>query len=738
MNRNSKMHPNRPQQSIINELTGHASLLLSNTSPTIISSSPLQNNTNNASSQSNTNISTNTNTPLVIMNSSDDDLVPELNINFKKPQNEIFKKLDGKIQKIVAAHSNLNKLYALNDFAGGGPRKPFELPPQLPRPPPWVPKVSSDYGCSQWTEDALHDMNRTHPINSAESFRQRPIIPGSNKVTRIVSKQEPRNDYSPPPKQPPPTLDSAISKLHQRRQQQQQLQQQQQQSQSSPQQKLSIQLVNKPQTLPSKFQVPQPQPRISQQAQKIHQLNIKPQQQNIVTTTSVRDLFPGSSRAGANLAQFSSKDIGALNALIKAQKQQNLQQQIPLKEQSTGPTSIRPNLTPEERRKFQMELINIFRQEIAAVTKLARLKFQSPQLSERSRNNDQNSLLLKKSPQSLFNTIRRETSLLLNRKEPANRLGTSLLSELNSNSRTTYGQPLQIRQAFNRFQAIKVVVPPSEHFKHVCGKQPNGKDGSEKTRCKCFESKAKNLEIDEWCPTRQFTLKYRNLQMKLYQLKYVQKRDEFNRKRGTSISMLPSDARRRLIDPQKSLDNIVGRLQAKCMTSTSSSPVNQQELLDQSSDISSPVPESPRVSQKPETYSPPQSPKPIPVFRSLASKGSFMSASAMVPNSRIVSLKSKKARRLHYFGLRLGNYMEKDSAQPNTEKITIEQFAKCLNLVRANDVSLKRHQEKLLQAEPRWRIPVGDRPLRLRRIRGERVNMPPSASYRATRRIGLQ
>lgn len=386
-----------------------------------------------------------------------------------------------------------------------------------------------------------------------------------------------------------------------------------------------------------------------------------------------------------------------------------------------------------------MELINVFRQEIAAVSKLAKLKFQSPQSGGRPEIADQNSLLLKKSPQSLFNTIRRETSLLLNRRDAVARSGTSLLSELQPASRSNLGHNLQsaFRPAFNRFQAIKVVVPPSEHFKHVCGKQPSGKEGAENSNCKCFESKAQNLNMDEWCPSQQFTLKYRDLQMKLFQLKYVQRKDELNRKRGISISMLPSDARKRTNNPQKSLDNIVGRLQAKCMSSTSSSPVNPGSH-DPPSGLSSPVPDTPRVVPKVESFSPPQSPKPIPVFRNSPNKGTLTSSASMTSNNRLVNLKSKKAKRLHYFGLRLGNYMEKDSAQPTTEKITVEQFAKCLNLVRTNDASLKRQQERLRQSEPRWRLPVGDRPLRLRRICGERVHMPASASYKATRRVGLQ
>lgn len=451
------MHSNKPG-SHLNNLSGHASLLLS-ASPTIINS-PLQNNTNNIS----------------------DDELPEDNINFKQPQNEIFKKLDGKIRKIVAAHSNLNKLYALNDFPGIGTKKPLDLPPQLPRPPPWVPKVSPDIKCNnQLTEE-------------------------------------------------------------------------------------------------------------------------------------------------------------------------------------------------EEKRKFQMELINMFRQEIAAVTKLAKLKF-SPQPS--SKVVDQKSLLIKKSPQSIFNTIRRETSLLLNRRDSplaaaSNRPGSSLLVEqktfqqqqqqqLHPRFEQKQSQPhfrnrpswkensaVNQRQPFNRFQMVKVIVPPTDYLE---------------------SSNSKPVELDSWCPSREFTLDYRQIQAKLGRARaYI------------DLSQAP----------QKSLDKIIHKLQAKRYLSSAS---NSSPSLNNSK----------RTQTGSLKYSPPSSAKPIPVFRTTLTKS--------------VNLKSKKSKkRLHEFGLKLGNYMEREVPQPATEKLTVEQFAKCLDLVRSNDASLQRHQEKLMQ-------PIGDRPRRLRRLRVERPNL---------------
>jgi hypothetical protein len=735
------MHPTRPH-SIINELSGHASLLLS-ASPTIINS-PLQNNTNNTSASSNTtnpntnhpNTTSSSSTPTATITNSNhcsDDELPDDNINFKKPQNEIFRKLDGKIQSIMAAHSNFNKLYALNDFSSVGPRKPFELPPPLPRPPPWVPKISSDYGCSKWAEETLNNLNRVASEDADNNVRQSTSGPGPNIVTRVASK----GNVTPSNKGPVPTIDSAISKLHQRRQQQQ------------------IQaLTVKPQQMKQhRIQVPQAQPRISQQAQKIHQLEMVPAPMTPEMHLAKNILIAAREGSSDKLkTQLGPTGRGALNAIIEMDKftqQYRSQQNDRQSKGSTGPTSISSDMTPEERRKFQIKLINIFTQEIQAATRLAKVNF--PKANERPRIADQKSLLLKKSPQSLFNTIRHETSLLLNRKDP-NRSGISMLNEQqSSSSRLQSGHNFQTPyRPINRYNTVKVVVPPTEFFKHVCGKQPSGKGNSENLECSCLESKAQLSNVDEWCPPRQFSLKYRNLQMKLYQLKYIQKRDELNRRRGISISMFPADARKNKPNPQKSLDKIVDRLQARCHSSNSSSPTNSgsqpksssQDSQEKTTESTSSA--SPKASQSYEiSLSPPMSPKPIPVYRSaltsgksgsLAGSGSMLLAN----NSKVASQKMKKAKRLHHLGLRLNSYMDKDHPQPTTEKITLDQFAKCLNLVRSNDASLRRHQEKLMQSEIKWRIPMSDRPVRLRRIHGEKVRMPVSASYRATRKVGLQ
>lgn len=644
------MNQNKPQ-SVVNNLSSHASLLLS-ASPTIINS-PLQTSTNNTSSFI-----------------QDDDL-PGDNINFKKPQNEIFKKLDGKISRIVAAHSNLNKLYALNDFSGIlGPKKPFELPPQLPRPPPWVPKVSNDCGYSQWTESPTN-LSQSAPNLELPEMRTNTMSSlQPNNLTKITPRPELRRELM-APKVPIVTIDSAISKLHERRHQQQ----------HQPQRQTPVFTQSPPKT--------------------IH-----------IEAQAARQLIPSTSRLSDGVRlDYSKKTLAhILN---------------PQRPKQTGLT-ISPvnNLTDEERRRFQTQLINLFREEIAAVSKLAKLKFTSPQADRRPQPVDQKSLLLKKSPQSIFNTIRRETSLLLNRREPVRGPGSSLLLEQQARNRANVADNTRTinRPIFNRYQMVKVIVPPTESFKHTCTKS-DGKEGHDHS-CSCNESKATVRDLDNWCPSRKFALKYRTLQLKMYLLRAgIKSRNNI----GTSNQDL---LRRKA--PQKSLDKIVNRLQAKCSTSVSSAAIIQEtnRLLQGSSPSPSPC----QASQE-TTPSPPSSPKPIPVFRGPQARYGYNNPAG---NSRAVNAKSKKAKRINHFGLKLGNYLERERPQHTIDKISVEQFAKCLNLVRSNDASLQRHREKILQSDSRWRMPVGDRPLRLRRIRGERVHMPASASYKATRRVGLK
>ena len=708
------MHPSKPEQTS-NNPSGRASLLLPSSNPKVVDSS-MRKGVNSVSY-------------------SDDDLPEDNAINFIKPQNEIFKKLDGKIQKIVAAHSTMNKMYALNDFSGVGPKKPMELPPQLPRPPPWVPKVSSDYNCSQWAEDALNTSNRSSlSIDLSESSsRQGSSLASLNRVPKINSGQlELKPQFI---RAPALTIDSAISKLHQRRQQ---LQQQRPQHISA--QQLRVPAPN-----------PQP-PRLSTQARLLQQAHELQQQLRAAaaqqknqqvdpsitagpTRVSLTTSTPSTSRSEPSARVNLARKSIPLGALLQMQKKAS--------EQQTGVT-ISPSLTPDEKRRFQNELINIFRQEIAAVTKLAKLKF-NPQTNERTRNSDPRSLLIKKSPQSLFNTIRRETSLLLKRGDlQQTRPSTSSVSLLNNRGSAQQTLPLSNRNKsivteplksiprpqILRYHTVKVVMPPSEFHKHTCTRHSSGKEDD--TECRCYDSKADTLDMNQWLPSRRFSVQYQTLQLKLSRLKFFPRRDEYNRKRGYCVSMTPADARRRK-SPQKSLDKIVDRLQAKCL-STSCSPVQGSKSLLQSVS-SSPIPSH---ASRETTPSPPSSPRPIPVFRATATTargGNYLGNNS---SSRIVNPKSKKAKRLHNLGLRLNNYLDRENPTPATEKLTVEQFAKCLNLVRTNDASLKRHQEKLLQSEMKWRMPVGDRPLRLRRLRGERVHMPASASYRATRRVGLQ
>ena len=718
------MHPIKPGPNM-NKSSGHPSLLMSANNPTNLES-PSRNNSSNT-----------------IMY-SDDDLPEDNAINFIKPQNEIFKKLDGKIQKIVAAHSTMNKMYSLNDFSGVGPKKPMELPPQLPRPPPWVPKVPSDYNCSQWAEETLNTLNRSSSsIEVRDVSRQASNIASLNRVAKLINPNPGQIDVRPHVAKPTVlTIDSAISKIHQRRQQQ---------NQQNPQ--LFMQSSMNQQFRNSLHQPQSSQPRLStqarifQQAQELVQQKLEAaaaakQSQQVrpqTTSTAIESLvvsLPSTSRDEPNTRVDPPKKTIPLGTLLQMQKKVSGNQ---------AGVTLCPNLTPEAKRRFQNELINIFRKEIAAVTKLAKLKF-NPQ-NDDPKINDQRSLLLKKSPQSLFNTIRRETSLLLKRGDPQRQTPTGI-SLLNNHRQTIQLQAVRNRQTSNivdnhqtltrpqvlRFNTIKVIVPPSEFHKHACAKYSSSKDNS--SDCNCHESRADLLDIDQWLPSRKFLIKYQTLQMKFSRLKFFPRKDEFNRKKGVCISMTPADARKRKF-PQKSLDKIVDRLQARCLSSTSSSPVSQGPTT--SITIDSPT-STLQVSREP-TPSPPSSPKPIPVFRAAPSStkaNNFSTTSSSVNNSKVMNAKSKKAKRLHHLGLRLDNSLDGEHPTPATEKLTVEQFAKCLNLVRSNDASLQRQQEKLMQSEMKWRSPVRDRPMRLRRIRGERVHMPPSASYRATSKVGLQ
>lgn len=653
-------HQNKPTP-LANNLSAHASLLLS-ASPTIIHS-PLQSNTNNTTSYS-------------------DDELPDDNINFKKPQNEIFKKLDGKIQKIVAAHSNLNKLYALNDFSGAGPKKPFELPPQLPRPPPWVPKVSSDYVCSQWAEDSTNNLNSRTLNQQLPQFRQSSSILGSTKVTKITSNHDPKGNPL-VSKRPTLSIDSAILKLHQRRQQQ--TKQTQQKPQNSTQSSMSEQLL--------------------QQIQKLAQRST----QHDANTT--RDPFPGPSRPG-DFAQvdYTKRPISIIP--------------VPPNQTSIEKTdSIRTNLTPDERRKFQMELINMFRQEIAAVTKLAKLKF-SPQNDKRPKTFDQKSLLLKKSPQSIYNTIRRETSLLLNRKEPINRSGSSLLTtkhprnSLEPNWNAAVNIPVdRLRQIVSRYHTIKVVIPPTEFHKHSCIEA--NKTMSENLVCRCYES-SQSKDIDQRCPTKSFTVEYDTLRKKLSRYRLgIQLESEQAKKRLATF-----DSFKRALDRHSTWNQSLNRGQIP------------EPLLPESriNELLNSIIE-PSQSSYDLSKSPLSSPRPIPVFMTPSTKGGIhYNNGNSTSASKIV--RSKKARRLHQSSLKFTNYYERERPQ-HSERLTKDQFCKFLNLVRHDDDSLKKYRERISNSEMKFKLNYKDRPVRLRRIHGDMARMPASASYKATRKVGL-
>lgn len=523
------MHQNRSGL-YKNNLSSHASLLLS-ARPTIITS-PLQNNSSNNPQQTSSSpqatvtlVRRQSSTPLLASSNLDNDiqqpdnqtpnnslLTANLNnedfINFKKPQNEIFKKLDGKIQKIVAAHSNLNKLYALNDFSelGVGPKRPFELPPQLPPPPPWVPKVPSEFS-SPSNADSQGRTSTSTSAGEPSDLRPNSATPGSHCL--LMTKQPVNRSYVGPigkQRLSNASIESAISKLHQRRQQQ----------------------MNQ-----------------KQDADRIQPLRREPPYPS--TSTSTPSI---STTTHVTPAQFSMW-VQRIKETLETARASN--------------DGTRNNMSNEDKRRFQKQLLSVLTREIISVTKQkeiqARLKTGANPIKRPDLTLQHRPSLARSSPQTLFNTIRRETSLLLNKQLQPTRPSLSLLSA-QQGLKNPACEPISSnpKQLVRLHHTIKVIVPPTKYHKHL-----------------------------------------------------------------------------------------------------------KSDLI-----------------------------------------------------------------------LRLGNHLERDSPQPTNEKITLEQFAKCLNLVRANDASLQRHQEQLLQSETKWRLQANARPLRLRRIRGERIHMPASASYKATRKAGLQ
>lgn len=656
------MHQNQSGIYTTNNLSSHASLLLS-ASPTIITS-PLQNNTNNpqssplssqttptrrqpsaqllaASNFDNNDSHSNTNSPSI-------STIDDGYINFKKPQNEMFKKLDGKIQRIVAAHSNLNKLYALNDFPslGVGPKRPFELPPQLPPPPPWVPRVSAEYG-NQWNEDSINPLSSLDDrCNSdADRLRRKPSIPITNTPIEPVKSCSTATASS-SSKAGTLTIDSAITKLHKRHQEQ--------------------------------------------------QLNQKsPVNQVVSGPTSSSSHDPPSNLSAA-----------ALSSLLR----QKIREALMTQRTTKYPEGT---LSDEDKINFQRDVINLLKQSIERVSKGAKLKFNIDKCSPpRPKVPEQRSLLLKGSPQTLFNTIRRETSLLLSKAEQLSaRPSLSLLSDQQNFNRHLHENiTVTSVQSNHKPQTIKVVAPPTEYFcsisgfhnSHRCqvGSSSNSLQKTPKLSYQVIKSKVKSFqELNQICLGKTERLQ---------------------------------DLRKKSLE--KSLEKIVDRLYTTKCSPCPPGPT-QAPIAQKLTNLATSILKSSR--RHPSTI---QGPTPIPVFRThlpAAAKSGYLYPSS-AGASRIVNLESKKSKRSHSFGLRLVNYLERECPQPTTDEITIEQFARCLNLVRSNDVSLQRHQEQLMQAQSKWRLPISNRPLRLRRLRGERVHMPASASYRATRKAGLQ
>lgn len=682
-----------------NQLSSHASLLLS-ASPTIVTS-PLQNNSNNPQAAPQPSsialIRRQPSTPLLSASNLDNDShfntdsptnsnLPEGYINFKKPQNEMFKKLDGKIQKIVAAHSNLNKLYALNDFSGSaGPRRPFELPAQLPPPPPWVPKVNSDCA-GAWAEDSINPLSTSPDAVESKTEELKPGPSILNSGTKVKPSKARMASNLVSPRSPSLTIDSAITKLHQRRQQQQQLLQ-----------KRPSQLFNRPQS------------------------------QHALAT---RIKHPPNSIS----AEPTSATLVKQNATITPAQFTLLTQKIreTFEKRGQGNNDRSQSLSADDKKEFKDQLIAILKDEIASVSKSANLSSKFSQSTTKPKIIDQKSLLMKTSPQSLFNTVRRETSILLSKRDQS-KVDRSILNDQQQVITNHRGDSTSRLPIAKTPHIIKVIVPPSD----TC---PSKTEGIPK------DVVDGGVEVDKYpASTRSKLEKDHNLSYQIIRSK-IRSFQETNQ-----IYLGYADSDKLNISPcnplnlkkkrntQKSLDKIVDRLQAKCSLSPTDPDLNVSQSIKPASLHQQILNSSANLLQTSRAVTTISAPTPIPVFRSPVlgnTRGAVYSINQVT--SKASTSKTKKFKRTHHFGLKLGNYLEKECPQPTTDKLTIEQFARCLDLVRSNDISLQRHQEQLLHSEAKWRMPISNRPLRLRRIRGERIHMPASASYRATSKVGLQ
>lgn len=607
-------------------------------------------------------------------------------INFKKPQNEIFKKLDGKIQKIVAAHSNLNKLYALNDFSGigTGPKRPFELPPQLPPPPPCVPKATSPTDTTEIPEN-YRMPNMIEKSGSRSLLKISDPAPMNVKGRLVSGPHEPSNNNIAHTTKHMTTIDSAISKLHQRRQGTN--------SQHSiiPIPQIAHQRPDQPR-LP-KQQVPVIRPNYSHQ-------------NNMGSTSSSNTRI---SQPNSQTSSLPRKPDPAMFIMIAQKIKEVLDYDNANKSGSADATSH------GEKKKFQENLINLLKRQITLVAKSANIDFSSspkpppPPVNQNS--------LLRSSPQSLFKTIHRETSLLLKQRN-ANRSTLSILPtqqqkipQFRPVDRSGVSIPSQQVVSQKISNTIKVVLPPSEY---------HSDDIHMSTPRKYLSSKP--------------GLSYKVIKNKI---QMFQEQNLFRLSRVTKVA--GNQELKRNIGPKRVIDKIVDRLQARCSTGF----ITEKEFSDNddmrlTKNLQNSSNNAASLIRKSGINNLPSHSTPIPVFRfpyGNTSKGMYYNRMNAL---KALSLKSKKNKKLHSLGLRLSSYLERESIQPTQDEITIEDYARCLNLVRPNDISLQRHKERLLQSESRWKLPNSNRPIRLRRIKGERIHMPASASYRAASKAGLQ
>lgn len=547
-------------------------------------------------------------------------------INFKKPQSVLFNKLDGKIQQIVAAHSNLNKLYALNEFSPGqGSKKPLELPPQLPPPPPCIPKPSSDHMGMQASSE-----------QKVQSYLSKTKLEMSNTSPLFLNDKSSKK-----PKVDRDRIESA-----------------------------SCSSFN-----PIKL----PDEQKSAWTNSINENSI-----NIVPSSSPQTRHPPTTIKMSELAKLIKETFDASNR--KADLSGN---------------DIEENLMKTIRQQIVAAIAQVDKNSTIFKTNSQRAQANLPSLKSQLKR-------LSNIGQSSISHARNETSLLLNKHARSNvSSGSSLLASKQANNKNLVNQnsiPYKIES-----HTMKVIVPPSEQVNPAIVDQ----------------ALIKKLRLKRPRTT------HRRIDYNVLKSKIASFKNAYAKVARKGYHSVPTFLNHTEKKPAKKLDFIVERLANKVV------PVIEDEADNHQSDDSIQLKD---MNTSADVIQPPQlntQITPIPVFSSPSqscNKNLYIYTHSGGNVAKTGSMKSKLNKKGPSHSLRISNYTEKELPQPTIDKITVEQFARYLNLVHTDDVMLQKKRQQLMESEMNWKSPIGSRPLRFRRInRGERFN--PSG-YRSANYVG--